>query len=155
MIEQKEREFESLVLWVTNIDLRINNIMSHQARKCGEDFKLESFANVSYNPIVSSFMTLLDSKCLTKELHITGLTLLRKIIEVENKELTSPSADWEGDDWSDYEQIITSKQNSLVSIGCIEFLCKHIQEIDDDEILEQTFLVCITLLLGGNIESQN
>lgn len=48
-------------------------------------------------------MSLLDSKCLTKDLHITGLTLLRKIIEVENKELTSPSADWEGDDWSEYE----------------------------------------------------
>lgn len=29
MIEQKEREFEALVLWVTNIDLRINNIMAH------------------------------------------------------------------------------------------------------------------------------
>jgi hypothetical protein len=29
MIEQKEREFEALVLWVTNIDLRINNIMEH------------------------------------------------------------------------------------------------------------------------------
>lgn len=99
-------------------------------------------------------MTLLDSKCLTKDLHITGLTLLRKIIEVENKEITSPSADWDGEEWAEYEQIINAKQNSLVDIGCIEFLCKHLQEMDDDEILEQTFLVCITLLLGGNKKSQ-
>jgi len=34
-------------------------------------------------------------------------------------------------------------------------LCKHIQEKDDEEILEQTFLVCITLLLGGNQKSQD
>lgn len=100
-------------------------------------------------------MSLLDSKCMNKDLHITGLTLLRKIIEVENKELVTPAADWSGEDWEDYQKIILAKQNSLVEIGCIDFLCKHIQEIDDDEILEQTFLVCITLLLGGNQKSQD
>ena len=44
-------------------------------------------------------MTLLDSKCLEKDLHITGLTLLRKIVEVENKENVKPSSDWV-EDWS-------------------------------------------------------
>lgn len=155
MIEQKEREFELLVMWVTKIDLRINHIMTNQAKVSGDKFNLKSFENVSYFPIVSSFMALLDSKCLGRDLHITGLTLLRKIVEVENKEIVTPSADWQGDDWVDYKKIIRAKQDSLVKIGCIEFLCKHIQDIDDDEILEQTFLVCITLLLGGNIKSQD
>lgn len=109
MIEQKEREFEALVLWVTNIDLRINNIMEHQAKISGDDFNMNSFRNVRYNAIVSSFMSLLDSKCLSKDLHITGLTLLRKIIEVDNKEITSPSADWEDEEWSDYTEIINAK----------------------------------------------
>ena len=109
MIEQKEREFEALVLWVTNIDLRINNIMEHQAKISGDDFNTNSFSNVRYNAIVSSFMSLLDSKCLSKDLHITGLTLLRKIIEVDNKEITSPSADWEDEEWSDYTEIIHAK----------------------------------------------
>jgi hypothetical protein len=126
MIEQKEREFEALVLWVTNIDLRINTIMGHQAKISGDDYNTNSFKNVSYNAIVSSFMSLLDSKCLSKDLHITGLTLLRKIIEVDNKEITSPSADWEDEDWADYSEIINAKQDSLVEIGCIEFLCKHL-----------------------------
>ena len=99
MIEQKEREFEVLVLWVTNIDQRINNIMANNAKINQDSFNMNSFVNVSYNPIVSSFMTLLDSKCLSKELHITGLTLLRKIVEVENKELVTPAADWSGEDW--------------------------------------------------------
>lgn len=136
MIEQKEREFEVLVLWVTNIDQRINNIMAYSAQKNQDSFNVKSFQNVSYGPIISSFMTLLDSKCLSKDLHITGLTLLRKIIEVENKELVTPAADWGGEDWENYQKIIQTKQDSLVDIGCIEFLCKHIQDIDDDEILE-------------------
>lgn len=71
-------------------------------------------------------MTLLDSKCLSKDLHITGLTLLRKIVEVENKEQVTPSADWDGEEWSNYAKVIEAKQNSLVQIGCVEFICKHI-----------------------------
>ena len=89
--------------------MRINNIMEHQAKISGDDFNAKSFRNVSYNAIVSSFMSLLDSKCLSKDLHITGLTLLRKIIEVDNKEITSPSADWEDEEWSDYTEIINAK----------------------------------------------
>ena len=119
-------------------------------------FNPKSFSNVRYTAIVSSFMTLLDSRCMTKELHITGLTLLRKLVEVENKDLVTPAADWESEDWAEnYGQIIENRQNLLVSIGCIQFLCKHIQDVDDMDILEQTFLVCITLLIGGNEASQD
>jgi hypothetical protein len=93
---------------VTNIDQRISNIMAHAAGG-GHRSSVNAFSNVSYDPIVSSFMTLLDSKCLGTELHITGLTLLRKIVEVENKELTSPAADWSGEDWEPYEKIIAAR----------------------------------------------
>ena len=128
MIEKKEREFEDLVLWVTNIDLRINFIMENNALISGNraNFNPESFENVSYSPIICSFMDLLDSKCLNKDLHIAGLTLLRKIVEVENREMVTPSSDWDGNDWLKYKKIIEAKQNSLVDIGCVEFLCKHI-----------------------------
>jgi hypothetical protein len=51
-------------------------------------------------------MALLDSKCMHKQLHITGLTLIRKIIEVENKELVTPAADWSGEDWENHQKII-------------------------------------------------
>lgn len=64
-------------------------------------------------------MTLLDSKCLNKDLHITGLTLLRKIIEIENKQFVTPAADWLGEDWEHCEKIIIAKQNTMVDIGCI------------------------------------
>ena len=99
MIEQKEREFEDLVLWVVNINARIDFIMTNNAKITGDQsFAKDSFKNVSYDAIICSFMTLLDSKCLEKDLHITGLTLLRKIVEVENKEEVTPSADW-ATDW--------------------------------------------------------
>lgn len=106
MLNRKEREFEQLVLWVTNIDNRINHIMKNQAKDGDSVFNEVSFKNVSYNPIVTSFMTLLDSKCLSKDLHITGLTLIRKIVEVENHELVTPAADWSGDEWVQYEKIV-------------------------------------------------
>jgi|TARA_B110000285_G_scaffold231494_1_gene300367 hypothetical protein len=102
MLEQKEREFEELVLWVCNIETRIQIIMKKVALAKNEDFNIQSYCNVKYNPILSSFMTLLDSKCMPKDLHITGLTLLRKIIEVENKNMTSPASDWDGEDWLEY-----------------------------------------------------
>tara|TARA_B110000285_G_scaffold234035_1_gene309615 strand:+ start:193 stop:1335 length:1143 start_codon:yes stop_codon:yes gene_type:complete len=151
MIEQKEREFEALVLWVTNIAGRIELIMSNAAN----GGSAASFRNVNYSTIVSAFMALLDSKCMDKDLHITGLTLLRKIVEVENKDLVTPAADWGAEDWGQHAKIVQNKQNQLVEIGCIDFLCKHIQNVEEDEILEQTFLVCITLLLGGNQKSQD
>ena len=113
LIEKKEREFEYLVLWVTNIDHRISCIMKHDAKNNSKvstsTFIMKSFANVNYDAIVSSFMTLLDSDCMSKEMHLTGLTLLRKLVEVENKELTTPAADWESDEWDLYQDIIAAK----------------------------------------------
>lgn len=32
-----------------------------------------------------------------------SLKILRKMIEMENKDLTTPSAEWDTDDWSKYE----------------------------------------------------
>ena len=105
MILQKEREFEALVLWVTNIAGRIEIVMS----SFSNGIYVESFRNVNYSTIVSAFMALLDSKCMDKDLHITGLTLMRKIVEVENKELVTPSADWSAEDWEQYPKIIENK----------------------------------------------
>lgn len=43
MVEQKEREFEALVLWVTNIDQRINIIMQNVARINNDIYNPKSF----------------------------------------------------------------------------------------------------------------
>jgi hypothetical protein len=112
MLEKKEKEFDDLCLWVLNIDARIKAIMAYYAVKNHEtDYNPVAYKNVTFSTIMNSLMKLLDSKELKKELHLTGLVLLRKIIEVENKELVTPSADWNYEDWSDLAAIIELKQN--------------------------------------------
>jgi hypothetical protein len=43
-----------------------------------------TYANLTYNNIISSLLRLLDARVLSKELQIAGLSILRKIIEQEN-----------------------------------------------------------------------
>ncbi len=45
---------------------------------------------------------------------ITGLKILRKIIEFENKEVLEehkPCYEWEAEDWEDYKEIVIKRQN--------------------------------------------
>jgi len=42
---------------------------------------------------------MLDQKHLNKDLHISGLKVIRKIVEIENAEFLTPAADWDTDDW--------------------------------------------------------
>lgn len=69
---------------------------------------------------------------------------------MENKDLVSPSADWNSEDWVLYRRIIQMKQDSMIERGTIQFLCKHISEVEDSDIQEECLLVCISLVLGGN-----
>ncbi len=86
-------------------------------------------------------------------MHLTGIKLLRKVVEVENREFVSPAADWDTEDWDEYAMLIKAKQSALVQQGSISFLCKHISEADQIEIKEECLLACISLLLGGNFDS--
>ncbi len=40
---------------------------------------------------------------LSKQLHLIGLQIIRKLVEVENKNLVTPSADWDTDDYIEYK----------------------------------------------------
>lgn len=142
----KEEEFTELVQWVSLVDSKVKKIMGKG------DVNL--FSNVTYLNIVGSLLRLLDAKVLSKQLQIAGLSILRKIIEMENKDLVTPSADWNTEDWVNYRGIIRMKQDSMVERGAIQFLCKHISEVEDAEIQEECLLVCISLVLGGNTKAQ-
>ena len=56
------------------------------------------FKNVSFKTIMSAVLRLLDERVLDKDLQIVGIKMLRKIVEVENKERTEPCADWPNDE---------------------------------------------------------
>jgi hypothetical protein len=54
--------------------------------------------------ILKSLIKLTDVQSeIDKDLRKTALKILRKIIEMENKDLTTPAAEWDTDDWSKYE----------------------------------------------------
>lgn len=98
---------------------------------------------------------MLDSQILQLEHQLIGIKLIRKIVEVENTENVTPAADWDSDDWTPYKRMIQVKQDYLVERGVIPFLCKLISETNDSRVREELILVCITLILGGNLTSQN
>lgn len=62
---------------------------------------------------------MLDSKQLSKDLHISGLKLIRKIVEIESVNTVIPAADWDTDDWVQYKNMIKIKQDALVDVGCV------------------------------------
>lgn len=93
---------------------------------------------------------MLDKKDLSKQLHVIGLQIIRKLIEVENRDFVTPAADWDTEDYIEYKSKIVAKQDAMVEIGTVQFLCKHIAEIEDDQLLEQCLLIGISLLIGGN-----
>ena len=143
--EMVEQEFEELVMWITNLELRVKEIVSQS-----NQYTEESFENLTFASIVSALLQMLDKKELSKNLHLIGLQIVRKLIEVENRNLVTPSADWETDDYIEYKQKIVAKQDAMVEIGTVQFLCKHIAEVEDEQLLEQCLLIGIALLIGGN-----
>jgi hypothetical protein len=126
-----ELEFEELVLWITNIELRISDIV-----QTSNQYTEESFENLTFASIVSAILQMLDKRELSKQLHLIGLQIIRKLVEVENRNLLTPAADWDTDDYIEFKSQILAKQDALVEIGTVQFICKHIAELDDDDLLE-------------------
>ena len=93
-----ELEFEELVLWITNIELRVRDIVM-----ASNQYTEESFENLTFASIVSALLQMLDKRELSKQLHLIGLQIIRKLIEVENRNLLTPAADWDTDDYIEFK----------------------------------------------------
>ena len=59
-----------------------------------------------------------------KDLRKTSLKILRKSIEMENKDFTTPAAYWDTDDWIKYEYQIKERQNMMTSLGMVKLFCR-------------------------------
>jgi hypothetical protein len=88
-----------------------------------------------------------------KDLRKTALKILRKIIEMENKDLTTPAAEWDTDDWSKYEYQIVERQNMMCDLDMVKLICNVISNESSISIKEEAILGGIALLLGGNPRS--
>lgn len=62
MIEEKEKEFEGMVLWVTNIDMRLSSIINAKETYFKNDsLNIKAFYNIKFERVIASFMCILDS----------------------------------------------------------------------------------------------
>ena len=73
---------------------------------------------------------------------------------MENKDLTTPSAFWDSEDWNKYEYQIKERQNMMSSLGMVKLFCRVFSHDPQYTIKEEAILGCIALLLGGNEKSQ-
>ena len=140
---QIAKEFEELVLYIINIDIR-----TEIAFKGANTIKNEDFIQ---SLIISTDVT----SSIPSELRTSSLVILRKIIESENKgEASSNSSQWDTDDWISYEGQIVERQTMLNNLGVVPLLCRILAKETKRAILEEAILVSIADLLGGNKQSQ-
>ena len=97
-----------------------------------------------------------ENTTLVPKLHIAGIRVLRKIIEVGSKELLGIDSDNEDDEESEDEKDLDYSEyiNFLSSKGCVEFLCDYISRCEDHTVLDECILLANALLQGGNQQSQ-
>ena len=137
-----EREFEQLILSIIFI-------------KKKSEIGFEGINTLETKDILKSLISLTDvNSDIDKDLRRTSLKILRKTIEMENKELTTPATQWDTDDWIKFEYQISQRQNMLTELGVIKLICRVIAYENLRSIKEEAFLCAISVLLGGNYTSQ-
>jgi hypothetical protein len=108
--------------------------------------------------IIQSLITLCDIETgdthVEIELRRVALKILRRTIENENKDVTTPAAEWESEDWEKYEFQVVERQEMMADMGFTKLICRIISNDDDVGIKEEAILSAIALLIGGNNKSQ-
>ena len=109
MEELLEKEFEELIKWYAEF-----------SEIWDPEFQ-------GFDPITHLF-NLLDPEntSLSIDLQITGLKIIRKIVETWNDQMVTPAADWDNEDWEHCMAKIDIRQDYLVTKGCIHFLCNYL-----------------------------
>jgi hypothetical protein len=82
-----------------------------------------------------------------------GLRLLRRSVEMGTG-AKGLAADWEWEDWRDSAQEVSGRQKLLVELGAMRLVCVLFSTSEHTGVRTQAILLGITLLLGGNSESQ-
>lgn len=103
VIEEFEQEFKSLVFQVIFI--------KKKSEKSSESLTVGTPNIIEPKDILKSLIKITDiNSNIDKDLRRLSLKILRKFVEFENKELTTPAADWDSEDWNKYEHQILERQ---------------------------------------------
>lgn len=97
-------------------------------------------------------MLLLDpeDEILKPDLSLIGLSVFRKIVEMENTKLQTPAAEWESEDYEPFSKQILFRQNQLVEFGVVKLVFNMFTLDVREDLKHEAILVAIAVLLGGN-----
>jgi len=104
--------------------------------------------------IFAAAVTLLGSSDLSVSVVQRGLRLLRRSVEAEVREAKGLAADWDTDDWIEYQEAVEKQQSLLAEVGCVQLLCQLLASKKDTELEVECELLAIAILLGGNRDAQ-
>ena len=141
-----EQEFTDLV----------NNIVNIEE---GTMRTYEGFCTIGFPEISASLLGLIDPTdlVLSADLTIVGLKVFRKIIERENKDVTTCAADWSVAQFAPHAKKIESRQNQLCDFGLVEVIGNMIGSdvVTSRELKDEAIRVAISMLVGGNSKVQD
>mmetsp|Transcript_11845 Transcript_11845/g.18239 ORF Transcript_11845/g.18239 Transcript_11845/m.18239 type:complete len:143 (-) Transcript_11845:2779-3207(-) len=115
LLKEIEKEFEEIVVYILQIE-----------QKTEEAFGGTNTLEVK--ELIQSLIKVSDTDSdIDSSLRIICLKVIRKVIEMENKQADNkPSSEWDSDDWSMFEEEIVQKQNMLIGLGVVKLLCNLI-----------------------------
>jgi len=134
-----ETDFERLGEAVVNIEKRTEKAFGGKA-------------TIKFKEIVTSLLNLLEVNevNLEGELSTVVIKLMRKMIEMENHDVSTPASEWEPDEWTHFKIRIENMQNILSELGSVRIICMLLADCRDIDSFEELILWANALLLGGN-----
>ena len=140
-------EFDKLITCIT--DVQDNSVQ-----------QFGGFCTIYFEEVAIAFITQIDQPLTRNNRNLIRMCLkvLRMIIERENLEEEvynshKPCYDWEPEEWSFYKDSVIKRQNLLCDLGIIHVLGNLISQesiLNFRDIQNETVILCIALLLGGN-----
>ena len=87
MISEFEKEFDEIVIYIINI-------------KNKTEVAFQGTNTLAVEELIGSLIKVSDvDSDILPNLKIINLKVIRKVVELENKNCTAPALDWEADDW--------------------------------------------------------
>jgi hypothetical protein len=120
------------------------------------DKEFNGLNTIKFESLCKKLINLVDpvDEVLRPELSLVGVTVLRKMIEMENKDLKTVAAEWDSADYEDYSKKIEERQDKLTELGVVDMICNMITADVSEDLKNEAILLGIAVLLGGNNNAQ-
>lgn len=142
LTEEFETEFEGLVVYILQIQMKTENAFG-------------GANTLDVKEIINALIEISDiDSDIDKNLRIVCLKVIRKVVELENKNLTTPAFKWESEDWHNFRAEIKEQQTMLINLDVVRLIGNLIAYEQKLAIKEEALLVSVAILLGGNNDSQ-